>query len=117
MLGALSNQDAPWQHVLAALEDQHGPGALGIGEVAFLMDDPAPQELSVGAFALTRVPPERIVARRELTVAMSTRGGQITGTVTYDGALFESRSIERIVTDFIAVLRLSHAIGAHREEE
>ena len=43
------------------------------------MDDPTPEEFSVGGFALTRVPPERIVARRELTAAISTRGGQITG--------------------------------------
>ncbi len=117
VLGALSNQDAPWQHVLAALEAQHGLGARRVGEVAFLMDDPTPQELSVGAFTLTNVPRERIVARRELTVAMSTRGGQITGMVTYDGALFESRSIERIVTDLIAVLTLSRADRAHCEGE
>ena len=109
VLGALSNQDAPWHHVLAALSAEHGPAALGIGEVGFLMDDPVPGEFSAGGFTLSRVPPERIIARRELTAAMSTRGGQITGTVTYDGALFESGSIERIVTDFIAVLALSHA--------
>jgi hypothetical protein len=109
VLGALSNQDAPWHYVRAALVAQYGPSALGIGEVAFLMDDPTLEEFSVGGFALSRVPPERIVPRRDLTVAMTARGGQITGTVTYDGALFESRSIERIVTDFIAVLTLSHA--------
>ena len=40
---------------------------------------------------------------------MSTRNGQITGTVTYDSALFETESIERIVSNFIAVLTLSQA--------
>ena len=77
MLGALSNQDAPWHHVLAALAERHGPAALGIGEIAFLMDDPVPEEFAVGGFALTRVPPES--NRRfagELTVAMSTRDEQ-----------------------------------------
>lgn len=108
VLGALANQDAPWQHVLSALEAEHGPCARRIGETAFLMDDPVPGEFAAGGFTLTRVPPERIVARRELTAAMSTRGGQITGTVTYDDALFEPESIERIVNNFIAVLGASH---------
>jgi non-ribosomal peptide synthetase component F len=107
--GALSNQDAPWQHVLAALAARHGPSALSIGEIVFLMDDPVPGEFAAGGFTLTRVPPERIIARRELTAAVSTRSGQITGTVTYDDALFEARSIERIVTNFIGVLTLSEA--------
>ncbi len=112
VLGALSNQDAPWHHVHAALTEQHGPSALGIGEIVFLMDDPVPGEFSVGGFTLTRVAPESIVARRELTAAMSTRDGQITGTVTYDEALFEARSIERIVTNFIAVLTMSQVESA-----
>jgi amino acid adenylation domain-containing protein len=107
VLEALSNQDAPWHLVLAALAAQHGQKAFGIGEVGFLMDDPVPGEFSAGGFTLTRVPPERIVARRALTVAMSSRTGQITGTVTYDGALFDPRSIERIVSNFIAELTLT----------
>jgi hypothetical protein len=104
VLQALAHQDAPWQHVLAALAEQHGPSARGIGETVFLMDDPAPGEFAAGGFTLTRVPPERIIARRELSVAMSTRGGQITGTVTYDDALYDARSIEGMVTNFIAAL-------------
>ncbi len=108
VLGALSNQDAPWYHVLAALTEQHGPSALGIGEVVFLMDDPVPGEFAAGGLAVSRIPPERIVARRELTVAMSTRDEQITGSVTYDGALFEAPSIARIISNFIAALSVSH---------
>ena len=107
--GALSNQDAPWQHVLAALTARHGPSALSIGEIVFLMDDPVPGEFTAGGFTLTRIPPEQIIARRELTAAVSTRSGPITGTVTYDDALFEARSIECIVTNFIGVLTLSEA--------
>lgn len=109
--GALSNQDAPWQHIQASLAEQHGPSTRGIGEVVFLMDDPAPSEFAAGGFKLTRIPPDRIVARRDLTVAMSTRRGQITGSVTYDGALFEAQSIERIVADFVAALALSPALA------
>jgi hypothetical protein len=109
VLGALSNQDAPWHHVLAAIAAQHGPSVLGIGEVAFLMDDPVPGEFAAGGFTLTRVAPERIVARRELTVAMSTRHGQITGTATYDAELFEPRTIEHIVTNFISALAVPQA--------
>ena len=109
--GALSNQDAPWQHVLAALAAQHGPAARGVGEVAFLMDDPAPDEFAAGGYKLTRIPPDRIVARRALTTAMSTHNGQITGTVTYDAALFEARSIESIVTNFIAAFQVSRVLA------
>jgi acyl carrier protein len=109
VVGALSNQDAPWQCVRAALAAQHGTSALGIGETVFLMDDPASAEFAAGGFTITRVPPERIIARRELTAAMSTRNGQITGTMTYDSGLFEARSIERIVANFIAALTLSQA--------
>jgi len=109
VLGALSNQDAPWHHVLAAIAAQHGPSVLGIGEVAFLMDDPVPGEFAAGGFTLTRVAPERITARRELTVAMSTRRGQLTGTATYDADLFEPRTIEHIVTNFISALAVPQA--------
>ncbi|MDT5014792.1 MAG: hypothetical protein QOD39_952, partial [Mycobacterium sp.] len=112
VLGALANQDAPWNHVLPALTALHGPAAHGLGEVGFLMDDPVPGEFAAGGFTLTRVPPERTIARRELTVAMSTRRGQITGTVTYDGALFDPQSIEHLVTEFIAPLSLSQASHA-----
>ncbi len=105
--GALSNQDAPWHHVLAALEEQHGPSARGIGQVAFLMDDPVPGEFAAGGFGLARVPPERIVLRRDVTVAMSTGDDTITGTVTYDEGLFEITAIESIVSHFIAALTVS----------
>jgi amino acid adenylation domain-containing protein len=107
VLGALSNQDAPWQYVRAALSARHGTSALGIGETVFLMDEPAPGEFAAGGFTLTRVPPERIIARRELTAAMSTTNGQITGMVTYNEALYDHQTIEGIVTNFIAVLRRS----------
>ncbi len=114
VLQALAHQDAPWQHVLSALADNHGPSAQGIGETVFLMDDPAPGEFAAGGFTLTRVAPERIIARRELTVAMSTRSGQISGTVTYDDALYEASSIEGIITNFIAALTPSSR--GHRGE-
>ena len=108
VLGALSNQDAPWHHVLAALSEQHGAGALGIGELVFLMDDAMPEEFAAGGLSVSRIPPERIVARREMTVAMSTGDDRITGMVTYDGALFEPSSIAGIVSNFIAALSVSH---------
>ncbi|WP_319454755.1 amino acid adenylation domain-containing protein [Mycobacterium sp. RTGN6] len=107
VLGALSNQDAPWHLVLAALAEQHGPSALGIGELCFLMDDPVPGELTAGGLSVSRIPPAPIVLRRELTVAMSTKDDQLTGTVTYDGALFEETSIAGIVSNFIAALTVS----------
>jgi hypothetical protein len=42
---------------------------------------------------------------------MSSRNGRITGTVTYDASLFEARSIENIVTNFIAAFQLSRALA------
>lgn len=116
VLGAMSNQHAPWQQVLAALAAAHGPAAQSIGDVGFLMDDPAPGELSAGGFTLTRLAPERIIPRRELTAALSTAGEGITGMVTYDAALFEPESIERIVADFVSVLTVSEADRAHEEK-
>nr|WP_308124091.1 amino acid adenylation domain-containing protein [Mycolicibacterium xanthum] len=109
MVGALANQDAPWQHVRAALVEQLGPIASGIGEIAFLMDEPTPDQFAVGGFTLTRIPAERVVARRALTVAMSTRNDQLTGTVTYDRALFDTTTIQHIVADFVSALSLSPA--------
>jgi amino acid adenylation domain-containing protein len=109
VLGALSNQDAPWHLVLAALTEQHGPSALGIGEVVFLMDDPVPGELTAGGLSVSRIPADPIVLRRELTAALSTDDDQLTGVVTYDGALFEEKSIARIVSNFIAALTVSDA--------
>jgi hypothetical protein len=116
VLGAMSNQHAPWQQVLATLAAAHGPAAQSIGDVGFLMDDPAPGELSAGGFTLTRLAPERIIPRRELTASVSAAGGGITGMVTYDAALFESASIERIVADFISVLTVLEADRAHGEK-
>jgi len=106
VLGALANQDAPWLHVLPALAEMHGAAAQRIGQVGFLMDDPVPGEFAAGGFRLTRVHQERVIARRDLTVSMTTKRGQISGMATYDDALFEPDSIERIVRDFIATLSL-----------
>ncbi len=114
VLGALANQDAPWRHVRDALVAEHGPSAAGIGETVFLMDDPAPGGFTAGGFTISRVPPEQIIARRELTAAMSTKNGQITGVVTYDGGLFEASTIEGIVTNFIAALSLPQTTGSER---
>ncbi|ABM11838.1 amino acid adenylation domain [Mycolicibacterium vanbaalenii PYR-1] len=108
VLGALSHQDAPSQHVIAALAAEHGPSAAAIGETVFLMDDPVPGEFAAGGFRLTRVPPERVIARRELTAAMSTRNRQITGTLTYDSTLFDHPSIECIVAGFIGAVSALH---------
>ena len=107
VLGALANQDAPWLHVLPALAEMHGAAAQRIGQVGFLMDDPVPGEFTAGGFRLTRVHQERVIARRDLTVSMTTKRGQISGMATYDDALFEPESIERIVADFIAALSSS----------
>jgi hypothetical protein len=93
--------------VLAALVEEHGPSALGIGELVFLMDDPVPGEFAAGGLSVSRIPADPIVIRRELTVAMTTRDDQITGAVTYDGALFEEKSITRVVSNFIAALHVS----------
>jgi len=60
--------------------------------------------------------PERIIPRRELTASVSAAGGGITGMVTYDAALFEPASIERIVADFISVLTVLEADRAHGEK-
>ncbi len=106
---ALANQDAPWQLVLDALTARHGPAARGIGETVFLMDDPVPGRFAAGQFTLTRIPPEQVVARRELTVAMNTKGRQVSGTVTYDGGLFAPETINRLVADFISVFSPSLA--------
>ena len=57
----------------------------GIGETDVPDGRSGTGEFAAGGFTLTRVPPGSIVARREMTVAMSTRDGQIAGTVTYDG--------------------------------
>ena len=107
VLGALSNQDAPWHHVLAALTEQHGASARRIGELMFLMDDPVPGEFAAGGLSVSRIPEGSIVLRREMTVAMSTRDDEIAGTVTYDGSLFETRSVARIVSNFVAALTVS----------
>ncbi|MCV7127950.1 hypothetical protein [Mycolicibacterium vanbaalenii] len=72
------------------------------------MDDPVPGEFAAGGFRLTRVPPERVIARRELTAAMSTRNRQITGTLTYDSTLFDHPSIECIVAGFIGAVSALH---------
>lgn len=106
---ALANQDAPWQLVLDALTARHGPAARRIGETVFLMDDPVPGRFAAGQFTLTRIPPEQVVARRELTVAMNTKGRQVSGTVTYDGGLFAPETINRLVADFISVFSPSPA--------
>ena len=41
---------------------------------------------------------------------MSTTDDELTGMVTYDGALFEARSIARIVSNFIAALTVADAV-------
>lgn len=88
-----------------------------IGETVFLMDDHAPGGFAAGGFTISRVPPEQIIARRELTAAMSTKNGQITGMVTYDGGLFDARTIEGIVTNFVAALSPPETVAERGDHE
>ena len=55
------------------------------------MDDPVPGEFAAGGSHRNPHPARTHRPRREMTVAMSTSDGQITGTVTYDDELFETR--------------------------
>lgn len=104
LLAALAHQDAPFHHVTAALTAEHGPAAAGIGQVAFVIEDPAPSELVLGGLSLTRVEPVQVTSRRELTLSVAATNGEIAGMMTYDRDLFNVVTIQRIVRDFEAAL-------------
>ena len=99
LLAALSHQDAPFHRVTAALASVHGHAATSIGEVALVMENEAPAEVALGELTLSRLAPEEVASRRELTLSIAANG-DITGTVTYDRDLFEPETIQRIVGDF-----------------
>ena len=104
LLAALSHQDAPFHRVKARLTAALGPAAAGVGEVVFVMGDPAPREIVMGDISLTRVEPERVTARRDLMLTIVAADGDIAGTMTYDRDLFDAATIERIVGDFQTAL-------------
>jgi amino acid adenylation domain-containing protein len=109
LLGALAHQDAPLQCIVSELGLGGDAGAAGLGEVALVMDEPAPGELRLGDLSLARLPAEAVVARRELTLSVAAGEDEIAGTVVYDRDLFDPATIEGITRDFEG--KLATAVG------
>src|SRR5262249_50760206 len=103
LLAALAHQDAPFHHVMAKLIADYGPTAAGIGEVAFVMEDDAPSEITLGDISLLRVDPGFVTARREITLSVAGGEDELRGTVVYDRDLFTVETIESIVRNFETV--------------
>jgi hypothetical protein len=104
LLAALAHQEAPFHLVTG--------GATGIGEVAFVLEDPAPPELVLGELRLTRAEGAEVTARRELTLTVAAGDGDLSGTAIYDRDLFDAGTIQGIVRDFEAVLASAREGGA-----
>jgi hypothetical protein len=99
LLAALSQQDAPFGQVISECGLTSG-----IGEVALVMADPSPREITMNEISLSRVEAGHMTSRRELTLSVTISDDQISGTMTYDRDLFHVETILRIVGDFEAGL-------------
>jgi amino acid adenylation domain-containing protein len=104
LLAALAHQDGPFHHVMAKLIAEYGPTAAGIGEVALVMEDGAPSEITLGDISLLRIDPDYVTARREITMSVAGDEDELKGTVVYDRDLFTVETIESIVRDFETAL-------------
>jgi acyl carrier protein len=104
MIAALAHADAPFHLVKEQLAAEYGPAASDVGEIAFVMADPAPAEFQLGDIFLKRLELAEITARREITLSVTAADGDVSGAIVYDRDLFNRQTMEEIVKRFEAVL-------------
>jgi acyl carrier protein len=109
-LGAYAHQDLPFTRLVGALRPECGAGEMPLFQVVFELEHARARQEGLRPPAVApitpgRSPGDRQTLRSELRLTMRDDGSHVAGTLAYRTELFDPATIERMIADYLALLR------------
>jgi len=107
--GAFANQELPFERILEAADVGSDPSRHPLFQVRFILHEPADEPCARSGLALVPQVTGREVAKYDLTLLLVDYGDEIDGWLEYATSLYAPATVERMVSDFHALLRAAVA--------
>ncbi|HEX2269643.1 MAG TPA: amino acid adenylation domain-containing protein [Pyrinomonadaceae bacterium] len=105
VLGAYSHQDVPFERLVDELQTERSLSHTPLFQVAIALQNTPQESLNLSELELSEVEAENETAKFDLTLALSESEQLIGGALVYNSDLFESSTIKRMVSHYIALLQ------------
>jgi amino acid adenylation domain-containing protein len=99
-LGALSNQDLPFEHVVQRLRPERSLSHTPIFQVMFALQNAPPGSLELPGVRTTPIDLKTGTAKFDLVLSMTQTESGLSGTFSYSADLFERDRILRMIAQF-----------------
>src|SRR5690606_33767113 len=99
-LDAYSNQDVPFERIVAELNPQREPNRNPLFQVAFAMQNVPPTALELPGVESSPLESRNDTAKFDLGLSFVERGGELHGSLRYAADLFDDATIERMAGHF-----------------
>jgi natural product biosynthesis luciferase-like monooxygenase protein/amino acid adenylation domain-containing protein len=103
-LDAYQHQDVPFEKMVEELQPERDLSRTPLFQVMLVLQNADQESLEVPGLRFTDLKIESNVAKFDLLISMRERQGGITGEITYAQDLFESRTVDRLVTHWKTAL-------------
>ncbi|WNG57427.1 amino acid adenylation domain-containing protein [Archangium gephyra] len=104
VLGAMANQDAPFERVVEAAGAPRMPGRMPLVQVMLSYENVRLPELKLGDVEARRLETDTGAAQFNLAVDLEPAGEGIRGAVEYSADLFDAATIDRMMAQFVTLL-------------
>src|SRR6185503_14356933 len=112
VLGAYSHQDVPFERLVEELQPERSLSHTPLFQVAIALQNAPQGSANLTALEMSEVEAENETAKFDLTLTLEEASPLIGGALVYNSDLFESSTIKRMVSHYIALLQ---AIIKHPE--
>src|SRR5262249_55548143 len=104
MLGALANQDIPFERLVEELRPPRDLSRTPIFQTLFVMQNTPAPTFGLAGLAVEPVELPLRTANFELTLSMTETNGELSGALVYNTALFDGSTAEQLARHFVAIL-------------
>jgi amino acid adenylation domain-containing protein len=104
VLGALSNQDLPFDRLVQELRPPRDPSSSPVFQVMFALQSSRSDELSLLNLDVVEIPIETHASRLDLTLVMEERGDRLAGFAEYNTDVLDRGSVVRLLDQFTRLL-------------
>jgi amino acid adenylation domain-containing protein len=108
-MAAYSNHDIPFEKLIEELQPERLPGQTPLFQVLFDFQKDYDEGFNIPGLTVRRLPTDNGTAKLDLTLSILQRKDHMTGTVEYNTAVFDKRTILRMLGHFQILLESSIA--------